>query len=73
MIKVNLNLNKNCRNCSEYKHKNCNGEATDCLCKNCPVCIGKCIITKYCTETESVLDFCRIFRIIKTLMVIIIK
>ncbi|MBC2582843.1 hypothetical protein [Clostridium sp. DJ247] len=48
-------LNNNCKNCPEL-HKTCNGMVSDCMCKECPRNLGKCIITKYCTETESILD-----------------
>lgn len=48
-------LNSNCKNCPEI-NKSCNGKHEDCMCRKCPRNLGKCIITKYCTETESVLN-----------------
>ncbi|SFB34341.1 hypothetical protein [Clostridium frigidicarnis] len=46
----------NCIQCPELKAGNCDGLALDCMCKRCPRSLGKCLITKYCSETESVLD-----------------
>jgi hypothetical protein len=46
----------NCRNCDDFKSKKCLGEADECICMRCPRNIGKCKITHYCSETESVLD-----------------
>lgn len=46
----------NCRKCPEYKNRRCDGKAKDCMCKNCPRNLGQCIITKYCRETESVIE-----------------
>lgn len=43
----------NCMRCPEYKDNNCNGQATDCMCKNCPRNLGECITVRYCRETES--------------------
>lgn len=48
--------NYNCQVCPEYKNKNCDGEADNCMCKKCPRSLGKCLSTQYCTETESVLN-----------------
>lgn len=45
----------NCKYCPELKEGKCDGTATDCICRRCPRNFAKCIITKYCTETESVL------------------
>ena len=47
--------NNNCKNCPEF-NKSCDGKPENCMCKGCPRSLGKCIITKYCTETESVLE-----------------
>lgn len=46
----------NCGNCPDFKDKKCLGGADDCMCMRCPRNLGKCMITHYCTETESVLD-----------------
>jgi hypothetical protein len=46
----------NCKGCPDFLDKNCDGKATDCMCKRCPRSLGKCIITRYCSETESVLN-----------------
>lgn len=46
----------NCRKCPELLNKGCNGKAQDCMCRKCPRNLGECIITKYCRETESVID-----------------
>lgn len=46
----------NCIQCPELKEGQCDGLALDCMCKRCPRSLGKCLITKYCSETESVLD-----------------
>ncbi|WP_461207749.1 hypothetical protein [Clostridium sp. DL1XJH146] len=48
---------ENCKRCDLFKNKQCNGDATDCMCRNCPRNLGECLITKYCRETESVLEF----------------
>ncbi|KZL88439.1 hypothetical protein [Clostridium magnum] len=45
----------NCKHCPEFD-KSCHGEAENCMCKGCPRNLGKCITTKYCTETESILE-----------------
>ena len=47
----------NCNSCPDYKNKNCDGKATDCLCRLCPRSLSQCICVKYCRETESVLIF----------------
>jgi hypothetical protein len=46
----------NCKNCPDFLKENCDGRATDCMCRRCPRSLGKCMITKYCSETESVLN-----------------
>ena len=45
----------NCKACPELREEKCDGNAQDCMCKRCPRSLGKCLCTKYCTETESVL------------------
>ena len=50
-------LSNNCRVCPDYKNNKCDAKAMDCLCRRCPRTMGKCIITKYCSETESILIF----------------
>lgn len=47
----------NCKVCPEFLEKRCDGKATNCMCKQCPRSLNKCISTRYCTETESVLDY----------------
>ncbi|NMM64114.1 hypothetical protein HBE96_15845 [Clostridium sp. P21] len=48
-------IDNNCKVCPEFG-KGCEGKAQDCMCKKCPRNLGKCLITRYCTETESVLN-----------------
>ncbi len=48
-------INNNCKLCPEFM-KDCNGEVEDCMCKRCPRNLGKCLVTRYCTETESILN-----------------
>lgn len=50
-----LMLNNNCKLCPDFGQK-CDGQAKDCMCMRCPRNLGKCLITKYCTETESILN-----------------
>lgn len=45
----------NCKNCPEFLDKKCDGKANDCMCRRCPRSLGKCLITRYCSETESAL------------------
>lgn len=47
----------NCKNCPELINNKCDGNLENCICRNCPRNLSKCIITKYCTETESTLCF----------------
>lgn len=54
--KKSMVLNNNCKACPELKN-NCDGKVENCMCKSCPRNLGKCIITRYCTETESVLNY----------------
>lgn len=49
-------LNNNCINCPDFEEEKCDGNAIDCMCKICPRNLGKCIVTRYCSETESILD-----------------
>lgn len=46
----------NCKECPDFKENKCDGKANDCMCKRCPRSLGKCLITRYCSETESVLN-----------------
>lgn len=46
----------NCKKCPEYINNNCDGKVNNCMCKNCPRNLSQCIITKYCRETESVIE-----------------
>lgn len=46
----------NCKNCPELASKDCDGNATDCMCRMCPRSLGKCLTTRYCTETESIIN-----------------
>lgn len=46
----------NCKYCPEYEMKTCDGKAEECICRRCPRSLGKCMITRYCSETESVLN-----------------
>lgn len=43
----------NCSKCPEFLSGNCDGEATDCMCKRCPRNLGECLTVRYCRETES--------------------
>lgn len=45
----------NCNQCPEFESKNCDGKADNCMCYRCPRSLGKCLCTKYCSETESAL------------------
>lgn len=51
------NISRNCRQCLSYINNKCDGEDDRCMCKKCPRNLGECIITRYCRETESVLEF----------------
>jgi len=46
----------NCDKCPEALTKHCNGEGLDCVCKRCPRNLGQCLTTKYCRETESIIN-----------------
>lgn len=52
MIKSN-----NCKRCTDFIDKKCDGNATNCICKSCPRNLAQCRIVKYCRETESILYF----------------
>ena len=45
----------NCKNCPDFMDLKCDGKVEDCMCRRCPRNLGKCIVTKYCSETESVI------------------
>jgi hypothetical protein len=45
----------NCKGCPDFTENKCDGKTEDCICRRCPRNLGKCITTKYCTETESIL------------------
>jgi hypothetical protein len=47
----------NCKKCPESIASKCDEKVENCMCKRCPRNLGQCLITKYCKETESVLDF----------------
>lgn len=47
---------ENCRRCPQYSNKNCDGDAMECMCRRCPRNLGECLTTKYCRETESIID-----------------
>lgn len=47
---------KNCGHCPYYG-QGCDGDASDCLCLRCPRNLGQCMKVRYCSETESILDF----------------
>lgn len=48
-------VQENCKRCPEFQTNNCDGNAENCMCRNCPRNLGECIITRYCRETESVI------------------
>lgn len=50
-----LVMDNNCKVCPEFD-EGCEGKAEDCICKKCPRTLGKCLTTRYCTETESILN-----------------
>ncbi|NFJ05851.1 hypothetical protein FC905_12800 [Clostridium botulinum] len=52
---MNIN-NDNCSKCVNILKSNCNGNLENCICQKCVRNIEKCIITKYCSETESTLS-----------------
>jgi hypothetical protein len=47
----------NCKQCPDFLKNNCDGKWQECICRRCPRNIEKCMDTKYCTETESVVIF----------------
>lgn len=53
---MNIKINSNCNKCIKLLKSNCDGKADNCICRKCVRNIEKCIITKYCSETESILD-----------------
>jgi hypothetical protein len=46
----------NCDKCPEILTGKCDGKASDCICKRCPRNLGQCLTTKYCRETESIIN-----------------
>ncbi|WP_050606189.1 hypothetical protein [Clostridium niameyense] len=46
----------NCDKCKQVLKLDCNKKVDNCICKRCPRNIEKCIITRYCSETESTLN-----------------
>ena len=46
----------NCGKCPDFKSKNCDAKAQDCMCQRCPRNLGTCLITRYCRETESIMN-----------------
>ena len=46
----------NCEKCPEALTKQCDGNASDCMCKRCPRNLGQCLTTRYCRETESIIN-----------------
>ncbi|WP_190285291.1 hypothetical protein [Clostridium sp. JN-1] len=50
-----MSINNNCKGCPEF-NKGCDGKDKGCMCRICPRKLGKCLITRYCRETESVLN-----------------
>ncbi len=46
----------NCDKCPEASTKQCNGGDVDCICKRCPRNLRQCLTTKYCRETESIIN-----------------
>lgn len=50
-------IDNNCEHCPDFNNNTCNGNSNNCMCKKCPRNLGKCLVTRYCTETESVLDY----------------
>lgn len=49
-------INSNCIKCIEYFKQECIEKEGQCICKNCPRNLSKCIITKWCSETESSIE-----------------
>lgn len=47
----------NCRRCKEYLGEECVEKDGRCMCKDCPRNLGKCITTRWCSETESPLEY----------------
>jgi hypothetical protein len=50
-------VNSNCRKCREYFGTECVEKEGRCICKDCPRNLGKCIVTRWCSETESALEY----------------
>ncbi len=64
---MNIN-NDNCSKCINILKSNCNGNLENCICQKCVRNIEKCIITKYCSETESTLSIITIGKKYNTLI-----
>jgi hypothetical protein len=50
-----IDIKDNCSKCTEFKDKQCDGKAEDCICRKCPRNLGQCIVIRYCRETESII------------------
>lgn len=50
---------KNCESCPERTKGQCDTLTDKCMCKRCPRNLPECLITRYCRETESILDYGR--------------
>lgn len=46
----------NCDKCPEISTGKCDGKNEDCICRRCPRNLGQCLTTKYCRETESIIN-----------------
>lgn len=51
------NLINNCSKCKEFFKEECVEKEGGCICKKCPRNLSKCIATRWCSETESALDY----------------
>lgn len=49
--------NSNCSKCKEFFEEECIENDGPCMCKDCPRNLGKCVVTKWCSETESALEY----------------
>lgn len=52
-----IKIGHNCDKCPEKSEKNCDGKLAECICRVCPRNLGQCIVTRYCRETESIINF----------------
>jgi hypothetical protein len=46
-------VNSNCKKCSDFQNKACDGKDGNCLCKFCPRDMNICKKVRWCRETES--------------------